>query len=82
MYSGLLLVCIAFAGCMEGVLKEAFLTEKQCDDRAQIVVADISRAILEQGMMVRVQYKCVQVGQSAASVTATNPNPPEGAQFH
>lgn len=67
MYVGMLLMCMAFAGCMEGTLKEAFLTEKQCEDRAQVVVADISRAMLEKGMMVKVQYRCVQIGHSAGS---------------
>lgn len=67
MYVGMLLICMAFAGCMEGTMKEVSLTEVQCETKAQAAIADITKRLLEQGVMVRAQYKCVRMGQSAES---------------
>ena len=63
MYVGLLLICTAFAGCMQGMMNETFATKAECEEQTQIAIADTTREMLEKGMMVKVQHKCVPTGQ-------------------
>jgi hypothetical protein len=72
-YAGMLLICIAQLGCMQGVFNTPFPTEEQCEAELEKAAGEITGRMLQEGVQTIVRYKCDTIGKPVEGLPAALP---------